>query len=95
MHGNDRYPIKRKGITGSRPFEDYAPWLWGWPNRFLQRMEAVGSRVFVIGDYDSVGYTQGFDDPDRLKELPADFSRGIWTDRIDIIGPAVAKETEE
>jgi glycerophosphoryl diester phosphodiesterase len=68
---------------------NYAPWLWGWPNRFLQRMEAVGSRVFVIGDYHGEGHSRGFDDPERLDELPADFSGGIWTDRIDQIGPAV------
>jgi glycerophosphoryl diester phosphodiesterase len=28
-----------------------APWLWGWPNIFLDRMHAVGSRVFVQGDF--------------------------------------------
>ena len=68
---------------------NYVHWMWGWPNRFLQRMEAAGSRVFVIGDYHGEGHSQGFDDPERLKSFPADFSGGIWTDRIDLIGPAV------
>lgn len=68
---------------------NYARWLWGWPNRFLQRMEAAGSRVFVIGDYRGEGHSSGFDDPARLEELPSGFSGGIWTDRIDLIGPAV------
>ncbi|HMB91869.1 MAG TPA: glycerophosphodiester phosphodiesterase family protein [Rhodothermales bacterium] len=71
---------------------NYAPWLWGWPDRFLQRMEAVGSRVFMIGDYQGEGFSQGFDDPKRLAKLPTDFSGGVWTDRIDLIGPAVGKE---
>ena len=66
-----------------------APWLWGWPNRFLQRMDQVGTRVVLIGDYGGEGFSQGFDDPDRLTELPADYAGGIWTDRIDLIGPAV------
>lgn len=70
---------------------NYAPWLWGWPNRFLERMDAVGSRVFVIGDYSGEGFSQGLDDPNRLSALPLDFSGGIWTDRIDRIGPAVAR----
>lgn len=74
---------------------NYAPWLWGWPHRFLERMQAVGSRVFVIGDYHGEGHTQGFDDPARLKALPANFSGGIWTDRIDLIGPVVGTRTEE
>jgi glycerophosphoryl diester phosphodiesterase len=70
---------------------NYAPWLWGWPNRFLQRMKDAGSRVFIIGDYHGEGYSKGFDDPDQLSELSDDYSGGIWTDRIDLIGPVVRK----
>jgi glycerophosphoryl diester phosphodiesterase len=66
-----------------------APWLWGWPNRFLQRMDRVGTRVILIGDYRGDGFSQGFDDPERLAELPSDYSGGVWTDRIDRIGPAI------
>lgn len=66
-----------------------APWLWGWPNRFLQRMDRVGSRVVLIGDYGGEKFSTGFDDPGRLESLPEDYSGGIWTDRIDLIGPAV------
>ncbi|GAB5536404.1 MAG: glycerophosphodiester phosphodiesterase family protein [Rubricoccaceae bacterium] len=66
-----------------------APWLWGWPNRFLQRMDAVGSSVFVIGDYTGETHSTPFDDPDRLDMFPEDYSGGVWTDRIDLLGPAV------
>ena len=66
-----------------------APWLWGWPDRLLQRMDKVGTRVVLIGDYGGEGFSKGFNDPNRLTELPADYSGGIWTDRIDLIGPAV------
>ena len=72
-----------------------APWLWGWPNRFLQRMDVAGSRVFLLGDYHGEGFSQAIDDPDRLKALPADYSGGIWTDRIDLLGPALETETHE
>lgn len=65
------------------------PWLWGWPNRFLQRMASVESQVMLVGDYWGEGFSQGFDDPARLNHLPTDYSGGIWTDRIDLIGPAV------
>ncbi len=68
---------------------NYAKWLWGWPNRFLQRMDAAGSMVVVIGDYAGEGYSQGIDELEHLERLPSDYSGGIWTDRIDIIGPAV------
>jgi glycerophosphoryl diester phosphodiesterase len=66
-----------------------APWLWGWPNRLLQRMDRVGTRVVLIGDYGGEGFSKGFDDPERLTELPAGYSGGIWTNRIDLIGPAL------
>jgi glycerophosphoryl diester phosphodiesterase len=66
-----------------------ASWLWGWPNRFLQRMARAESQVMLVGDYWGEGFSQGFDDPARLNQLPADYSGGIWTDRIDLIGPAV------
>jgi glycerophosphoryl diester phosphodiesterase len=68
-----------------------APWLWGWPNRFMRRMDAVGTRVVMIGDYGGGGLSSGFDDPSRIAELPGDFGGGIWTDRIDRIGPAVRR----
>lgn len=66
-----------------------APWLWGWPNRFLQRMDAVGTRVFLVGNYSGEGFSQGFNDPNRLRELPSGYTGGIWTDRIDLLAPAV------
>lgn len=66
-----------------------ARWFWGWPNRMLRRMDRVGSRVVLIGDYAGEGFSRGFDDPTRLPELPHDYSGGIWTDRVDLIAPAV------
>ena len=43
----------------------------------------------LFGDYHGEGPMQGFDDPDRLTELPRDYAGGIWTDRIDLVGPAL------
>ncbi len=68
-----------------------APWLWGWPDRLLQRMDRAGTRVVLIGDYHGENFSTGIDDPARLEALPADFSGGIWTNRIDLIGPAVRR----
>ena len=52
-------------------------------------MDTVGTPVFLISDYQGEGFSQGFNDPERLKELPSNYGGGIWTDRIDLIGPAV------
>lgn len=71
---------------------DYAWLLWGWPNRFLQRMQAVGSEVYAGGDADfQLKSVEGLDDPDQLERLPARWHGGVFTDRVEIIGPALGK----
>ena len=64
-----------------------APWLWGWPNRFIARMEKAGSYVTLLGPYNGEGFSQGFNEPDQLHKVPDSYQGGIWTDRIDLIGP--------
>jgi glycerophosphoryl diester phosphodiesterase len=67
-----------------------APWLWGWPDRFVGRMEAAGSPVFLVNDW-SGGFSEGINSLEDLEaKVPPSFPGGIWTDRIDRIGPAVA-----
>jgi glycerophosphoryl diester phosphodiesterase len=34
---------------------DIAPWLWGWPGRFLWRMHDAGTSVFAVDDYKADG----------------------------------------
>ena len=70
---------------------NYAPWLWGWPNRFLNRMHRHGSAVFVVGRYDGEDFSSGIDRPDDFALLPAGFAGGIWTNRIDRIAPMLQK----
>ncbi|TCL75159.1 glycerophosphoryl diester phosphodiesterase [Hydrogenispora ethanolica] len=63
----------------------FAHWLWGWPNRFLERMAAANTRVIVVAG--SGEFSEGFDTPESLKQLPPDYWGGIWTNRIDCIAP--------
>ena len=73
--------------------EKYAPWLWGWPHRFVQRMERVNTRVILVaGDG---GFSEGFDRPEDLKRLPKNYTGGIWTNRIDRIAPVFQREKSE
>lgn len=63
----------------------YVRWLWGWPDKFLNRMDEAGTRVLVAnwnGDVSS-----GFNSAEDLQLLPDNYTGGIWTDRIDRIGP--------
>jgi len=63
----------------------YGKWLWGWPNRFVARMRAAGTRVVLVrGEGD---WSAGFDSPDDLAELPDGYTGGIWTNRVDVIAP--------
>jgi glycerophosphoryl diester phosphodiesterase len=65
--------------------EKYAPYIWGWPTKFLQRMESVHTKVVIVaGDG---GWSEGFDKKKDLERLPTNFGGEIWTNRIDIIAP--------
>ena len=64
-----------------------APWLWGWPNRFMARMKAADVAVFILGDYDGGDFSSGIDTPADISHLPPRFDGGIWTNRIESIGP--------
>lgn len=67
---------------------NYAFLLWGWPNRFLTRMEDAGSDVVLIGPY-SGGGTVGIDTAEQVKDLPGPFPGYVWTNRILEVGPAL------
>jgi glycerophosphoryl diester phosphodiesterase len=54
-----------------------APWLWGWPDRFLNRMESVSSEVFVVGPYHGGDFSTGIDNAEDLDRLPEDYSGGV------------------
>jgi len=64
-----------------------APWLWGWPDRFLERMTRQGSSVFVIGAYHGETFSAGLDSPDDIARLPNGFAGGVMTDEIETVAP--------
>jgi glycerophosphoryl diester phosphodiesterase len=67
---------------------DYARLLWGWPYRFVRRMNAVGSEVYVGGRMDlRLKSVEGLDTPEQFERLPSGWRAGIFTDRIEVIGP--------
>lgn len=66
---------------------NYAPLAWGWPDRFLARMHAAGTDVYVTGPHGGgEAGASGIDDAKLFRRLPAGFSGGVWTNRIDRIG---------
>ncbi len=70
-------PVNRTGL------------LWGWPRRFEARMARAGTPVVVVGPWHGERHARGVDDVAWLETLPEDFGGGIWTNRIDVIAPAL------
>jgi glycerophosphoryl diester phosphodiesterase len=66
-----------------------APWLWGWPDRFLERLKAADAEVFVDAPWEGGRHSRGIDDAATLARLPPGYAGGIWTNRIDRIAPLV------
>jgi len=67
----------------------YAWLLWGWPDKFLQRMDAVNTRVVLVKYVG--GWSDGFDSEMDLEALPRNYNGCIWTNRVDAIGPILKK----
>jgi glycerophosphoryl diester phosphodiesterase len=65
--------------------------LWGWPSLFVHRMHAAGTEVILSGPYmaGDVG-TSGIDTLELLAQVPQPFAGYLWTNRIEVIGPALA-----
>jgi len=69
-----------------------APWLWGWPHRFVSRLRAAGTEVVLWGPYDGSGFSSGIDDADTLARVPVGFDGYLWTNKIELIGPLVTSQ---
>lgn len=76
---------------------NFAPFVWGWPNLFLERMRDAGSEVILLGPYTAGDPgTAGIDTPEQLDQVPETFTGYIWTNKIETIGRlAAARFTTE
>ncbi len=68
---------------------NYRHFLWGWPHRFEKRLNKVGSRSMLVGPFDGHGIA-GIDDIEQLDIIPENYTGIIYTNKIDVIGPALA-----
>jgi glycerophosphoryl diester phosphodiesterase len=68
-----------------------AGYLWGWPNRFLVRMQERHAEVMLVGritGFSGSNFSR-LDSAEELKQMPLGFDGTIWTDHIEIVAPAV------
>ncbi|WP_299584859.1 glycerophosphodiester phosphodiesterase family protein [uncultured Microbulbifer sp.] len=61
--------------------------LWGWPNRFIDRISRSGSLAIVLDHRgDKYGLTAIYQ-PEDLNYLPENYNGVIWVEKIEVIGP--------
>ncbi|MBX7494532.1 glycerophosphodiester phosphodiesterase [Qipengyuania sp. 6B39] len=62
--------------------------FWGWPNRMIARMDAVGARIMVLGPQGE-GRPRGLDLPEQLGAIPASFNGYAMVDDTLAVIPAL------
>lgn len=62
---------------------DYAPFIWGFPQKFIDRMESVNTIVVLVKGDGSPA--EGYDNIVEMQEIPKGFNGYIWTNRIDLV----------
>ena len=64
--------------------------IWGWPKRFLARMDKVGTSVILMGPYEK-GHIGGLDRPEQLARVPRDFRGYLWIEDFYTVGRALER----
>ena len=62
--------------------------IWGWPKRFIARMESVGTKVILMGPYED-GQIAGLERPEQLAKVPKDFRGYLWIEDFYNVGRAL------
>lgn len=57
--------------------------IWGWPHKFVQRMQNVNTHIFVIDDYTGRDFSKGLPTNRAKALISTGYKGGIWTDDID------------
>lgn len=68
---------------------NYAWIAWGWPNRFLERMQRANTEVYFAGPIpkgERLGLN-GVDDAETLARMPRNWRGGVATNAVETIGP--------
>jgi glycerophosphoryl diester phosphodiesterase len=68
--------------------------IWGWPNSFVSRMAKVNTLVFAVGEFTSGVPIRGLDSLDSLSQLPTDYKGGVFTNKVELIGPYIKKVSD-
>lgn len=92
---------KGSGMIGSVPeacrnkvmlltLDDLGYTLWGWPNRFLARMEAAKTRVIIAEAVDGDAI-KGLTQIEQYNDIANSYNGSIWIDDITDLGPSLKR----
>ena len=70
--------------------DDLGYTLWGWPNRFLDRMRNANVRVIIAEDVVD-GRIKGLTDVNQYGDIAESFHGHIWVENIQDLGPALKR----
>lgn len=70
--------------------DDLGYTLWGWPNRFIARMQAAEVHVIIAEDVVD-GQIKGLSDVNQFGDIANSFNGYIWVDNITDLGPALKR----
>ncbi len=83
-------PAECKGKAALFGLGDIGYTLWGWPNRFLARMDAAGVPVIIAASVDGDTIT-GLTDLNQYNDIAHSYNGYIWVDNIEELGPALRR----
>ena len=64
--------------------------VWGWPKRFLARMDKAGTRVILFGDYKD-GVAAGIERPEQLADVPRSYRGYLWVEDMYNVGRSLGR----
>jgi glycerophosphoryl diester phosphodiesterase len=65
--------------------------LWGWPYRFMGRLQGAGARLFIAGDPGPGGALAGLTEADQLGEVPHDYAGMLLIEDMHGVGRALQR----
>ena len=74
---------------------DLAPLFWGWPDRLQARFAGTPGGVTLMGPALKEDGSLAIDDLDELEGVPSDWSGWVYTNRPEVISPALAERTTD
>ncbi|MBL4791013.1 MAG: hypothetical protein JKY60_18850 [Kordiimonadaceae bacterium] len=70
---------------------NYAGFLWGWPRKFISRMDAVKSTILIFGPLSPTSEIRGINSAREAAAIPASFNGIIWVQSLDAVVEELTK----